>query len=169
MSLHDLVDQLIRLLESEAQSLDKLRAAMQGSRTHWLALRPSELQSSIDQHQKMAESCALTEERRSAVAREIGDLLGVPGTTTVSRLSSRLPGPLAARLRTAAGKAARAAHGLRRESGMAARLLDFSQRSQESMFRSLGQLSDGQARSYDRNAKAVVQARAIGCLVDGRL
>ena len=94
----------------------------------------------------------------------------VPETATLSRLVSRLPAPLAARLRTVAGRASRAAYAVRKESGMGSRLLDFSRQSQETMFHSLRQLgSENQAQGYDRNAKAVSQAAAVGSFVDGKL
>ncbi len=165
----DLVDQLIALLEEQAAGLEGLHKAMEGSRTAWLALRPTELQSAVDQLQKTANRTAKIEEQRQAVLQQIQETMGIRQPASVSRLSSQLPKSLGNRLRGVAGRATRAAEAVRKESGLGARLLDFSHQSQESMFRSIAREQESQAQSYDRSARPVVHRDGVGAFVDGRL
>ncbi len=169
MSRHDLVDQLIALLEEQAAGLEGLHRAMEGSRTAWLAVRPTELQTAVDQLQQTANRAMEMEEQRQAVLQQIQETMGFRQPTSVSRLSSQLPKPLADRLRGTAVRATRAAEAVRKESGLGARLLDFSHQSQESMFCSIARAQESQARSYDRSARPVVHRDAVGSFVDGRL
>ncbi len=165
----DLVDQLIALLEEQAAGLEGLHKAMEGSRTAWLALRPTELQSAVDQLQKTANRTAKIEEQRQAVLQQIQETMGSRQPASVSRLSSQLPKPLGDRLRGVAGRATKAAEAVRKESGLGARLLDFSHQSQESVFRSIAREQESQAQSYDRSARRVVHRNGVGSFVDGRL
>lgn len=169
MSRHDLVNHLIVLLEAEADGLEKLYLAMKKSRTAWLALRPDELQSAMDHLQRLADHSAEIEGKRQAVVQELEGALRLPQGINVSRLSSHLSKPDAERLKNAARRASKAAGSVRGESGMGARLLDFSRQSQESMFHSVARLHESQARSYDHTAKSVARVATSGSLIDGRL
>lgn len=169
MSRHDLVNRLIALLEAEADGLEKLCLAMKKSRTAWLALRPNELQSAMDQLQRLADHSAEMEGERQAVVQELEGALRLPQGMNVSRLRPHLARPDAERLEHAARRASKAAASVRGESGMGARLLDFSRQSQESMFHSVARLHESQARSYDHTAKSVVCVATSGSLIDGRL
>ena len=169
MSRHNLVDHLILLLGAEADGLEKLHMAMKKSRTAWLALRPGELESAIDQLQKLADHSAEIEGKRRAVVQELEGALCLSQGTNVSQLSSHLPRPDAERLRNAARRASKAAGSVRGENGLGTRLLDFSRQSQESMFHSIATLHESQVRSYDHSARTVVHAGTSGSLVDGKL
>lgn len=169
MSRHNLVDHLILLLEAEADGLEKLHVAMKNSRTAWLALRPSELETAVDQLQRLADHSAEIEDKRRAVVQKLEEALCIPQGANVSRLSSHLPRPDAERLKNAARRASKAAGSVRGENGMGTRLLDFSRQSQESMFHSIATLNESQVRSYDHTARTVVHAATSGSLVDGRL
>lgn len=169
MSRHELADHLIRSLEDEATSLEKLLRGMQESRTAWLALRPTELSDAIERLGRLADHTIQMEAKRQAVLRELESVLGLEPGTNFRQLGSQVPKPIADRLQRVAGRARAAAEALRLENGMGTRLLEFSRLSQEGMFHSIAGAQESHARSYDRNARAVVQPAASGSFIDGRL
>jgi hypothetical protein len=169
MSRHELADHLISSLENEAISLEKLLRGMQESRTAWLALRPTELSDAIQRLGRLADHTIEMEAKRQAVLQELESVLGLNPGSSFRQLGSHVSSPVADRLHRVAGRAIAAAEALRRENGMGTRLLEFSRLSQEGMFNSIAGAQESHARSYDRNARAVVQPAASGSFIDGRL
>lgn len=169
MSQHELIDRLVTSFDEEASGLERLVAAMRGSRTAWLALRPSDLEEAVERLRRLADHAMEMGSRRSAALCAVGSSLGLEPRSILRRPDPRIPRPAADRICRAAGRAVSAAEALRRENGMGNRLLEFSRLSQEGMFHSIAGTRESHTRGYDRHARAIVQPAARGSFVDGRL
>jgi len=175
MSLHDATERLIRCLEATTSHLQRLQDAMSTRRQAWVAIRPSEMEQSVSELETIAAECADLAHRRVEILEQIATHLGRPESQglRITTIAARLPRTLAMRLRRAADAAARGAMSLRAEGALGQKLLEFSQRSQESMFRTMLAPPADAPRGYDRNARLVSghlgDRPAAGSILDGKL
>lgn len=179
--LHALADVLRRSFAASADLLRSMHEALAARRTSWIAARPSTLAEPAEKLQQAAERLAEEERSRADLLQRIAALL--PGAApapaigrrhvNVTQVAAALPREAAARLRQAADDATAAARRVRIELALGERLLQFTQRSQETVLHGIAsQTAD--VGGYDRGARRVhgplVGGRATtGTLIDGRM
>lgn len=167
MSVRDAVVRLTRALDDEARALFRLRELLERGRLAFVALKPSELEQALAALAPDAERAQQAAARRRDAFAAAVTLLGLTAPATLGELAAAAPADQRAALQRAADAAKAAAGALRVETGVGARLLEFSRGSQEAMFRDL--LEATRPRSYDRNARSTTGPAATGRIVSGSI
>ncbi len=160
---------LCRVLEDEARMLTQLRDEMVRRRAAFIAVRPSELEGSVQQLDGIQRESAQLETKRVELTLAIGKSLGLEGEPSLRTLCRRAPASLSRRLEKAGAAVRTAARAVQIESRVGARLLDTSRLAQEGILHDIaGIASKAPTTGYDRNA-AVSQAPRSGSLINGTI
>ncbi len=166
--LHDLLINLIDVLEDQSRALDRLRNAMADVRGAFASLGARRLQAGIDSLQEHSSRLTALEARRSKLVGQVRQTLQLDDAAPLSGIKAQLPDHLAAALQNAADNLSEAARRLRIECQIGSRLLDLSEVVNATIIESLLGLSrrDGGA-CYDCNAQPHSTDTVGGSLISG--
>lgn len=178
MSPHDLAERLIRSLERTAQLLTTMERGLKARRLQWAGARPDDLLQPVLELEQCAQELRAEEDRRGGLLTQIAAALPLPAPrpdgslrVTVGRIAPHLAAAQARRLVEAATRATGLARGVRVETAMGTRLLEFARRAHDGVLGAVAGRERGPA-AYDRNARRVRGAlpnATAGNLIDGRL
>lgn len=164
---HELVINLISILEDQAHALGRLHDAMAKTRGAFTSVGARRLQEVIENLDEHALELADLESKRGTIVDELRQALGLQGVIRVSRITPLLPGHLARSLQHAADTAVEAARRLRVECQVGTRLLSLSEEANAGIIESLlGLNRDGNA-FYDCNARTKSTDMPGGNLISG--
>ena len=164
---HELVINLIGVLEQQARALDGLHDAMAKTRGAFTSLGARRLQAAIEDLDEHALKLAELESERSKIVDGLRQALGLEGAAQVSRIAPRLPGNLARSLQHAAGTAAEAARRLRIQCEVGTHLLRLSEEANAGIIEALLGLNHGCNAFYDCNARFKSTDMPGGNLISG--
>jgi len=168
MSIRDLSEQLIGILELEADGFDEIERAMRADREAFVAFRTSELEQSLPALLDLAERALGLARQRERVLADLGTQVG-SARLTASALLPHVPAGLRPRLERAADRARRASDKVRVESRVGQQLLGLSRRWREAL---LGMPADSSKKNvtvYDHRARAARPTGGGGSLVRGTI
>ncbi len=165
---HELVVSLIVLLKEEVRAFDGLHGAMARSRGAFVSVGARRLETGIQDLQAHARRIRDLESKRSTIADELRQQLGLEGSPQVSRIAPLLPDELGRSLRHAANAAAAAARRVRTECHVGTRLLRLSEQANTGIIESLLGLGDHHRNaSYDHNARSQSTDMPGGSIISG--
>ena len=166
---HELVASLIVVLKEEVRAFDGLRSAMDRSRGSFVSLGARRLEAGIQDLQVHAQTIRDLESKRSRIADQLQQQLGLEGSPAVSRITPLVPDALGTSLRHAADAAAEAARRVRIECQVGTRLLRLSEEANAGIIESLLGLCHDHHRnaSYDRNARSQSTEMPGGSIISG--
>ncbi|MHC4512493.1 MAG: flagellar export chaperone FlgN [Planctomycetota bacterium] len=164
---HELVTNLIGVLEEQAHAFGRLRDAMTKTRGAFTSLGARRLQAAIEDLHEHALKLAKLESGRGKIVDGLRQALGLEGAAQVSRIAPRLPASLARPLQQAAGTAAAAARRLRTECEVGTHLLRLSEDANAGIIESLLGLNHGCNAFYDCNARSKSADMPGGNLISG--
>ena len=177
MSFSDRTHRLEQSFRSTATLLREMLEGLKARRVAWGSVRPKALEPSPEL-ERLAQQLAGEEELRVQLLRELRRMLPAPAGAdaasmhvNVTRIAAAMPTAAAQSLRAAADEATQLAKAVRVEVTLGQRLLQFTQRAQDSLLAGIHGATNGPA-VYDRHARADRRARAAGgggALVDGRI
>jgi hypothetical protein len=167
MSAHDLFRRLIRALDDETRAVQELAARLGRARLSFVALRPGELDAAVRALAPDAERAQAAAARRGEAWQAAAAAVALEPGAKLRDLVARAAPELRAQLERSGRAAVAAAGALRVETGVGARLLDFSRRSHEAMFLDLVEADT--TRGYDRQARGTTHAAGTGRLISGTI
>lgn len=164
---HELVVNLISVLEEQSRVFDHLQRAMAETRGAFTSVGARRLQAGIEGLDEHSLKLADLEAKRARIVDQLRHALGLKGAVQISGIKPRLPRHLAHNLQHAADTAADAARRLRVECHVGARLLRLSEEANAGIIESLLGLNRDSSASYDCNARSKSTDMPGGSLVSG--
>lgn len=168
MQPSDLFRDLSRALEAESRVLRELLNDMRERRMSFVSARPSTLEQSTSQLERIQCEASRCEAERLRITAAVCKACDLAPDAPLRMLIAFAPRHVAPALRRHAAEIAKVAREIQVESRVGARLLEFSRACHEGLVQDLcGVVKEQAGSGYDRNARQTGAATQSGNLISG--